>query len=389
MAPETSQHEVISASVPPQTPDELALMKSHFLASLHHEIRTPLSGILGMTDLLLETRLDQEQQEYVTATRLCAESLMEVLNATLEFSALSAGHVTLEDSEFHLDETLRAAVAEYAMQAEAKGIDLRLTLADDLPAVVAGDAVRLRQALAHLIGNAIKFTLRGGVEVLARGAAASGERYSLTVTVRDSGIGIAPEKLSVIFESFRQVESGLARAYPGLGLGLAITQKLVHLMGGEIEVSSRMNAGSTFQITVPVRLLREAGAAEAGRAVRGDRPRILVVEDNDVAQRVVAHILRRGRYEFDCVDGGEAAVQAAAACVYDLILMDLQMPGVDGLEAASRIRRLPSCGSVPIVAFTANSSAESRELCRRHGMNGFLAKPVQGEELLASLRRLI
>src|SRR5882724_3462806 len=211
--------------------DELDQLKGTFLASLNHEIRTPLSGIMGMADLLLETKLDDEQREYVNAARLCAESLFEILNATLEYSSLEAGQCLLDESEFNLRETLNAALLQHALKADSKGLRLSSTTDAALPETMLGDAPRLRQLLGHLIGNAIKFTHAGAVELRVFLDPRPAANW-LVAEVRDTGIGIPADRLEAIFDSFRQVESGLSRTYPGLGLGLALVRKLTSLMKG-------------------------------------------------------------------------------------------------------------------------------------------------------------
>ncbi len=367
--------------------DELAVMKDQFLASLNHEIRTPLSGILGMTDLLLETRLDREQEEYIKATRLCAEALLEVLNAALEFSALSAGTLHLEEAEFHLHETLRSSVQEHANKAEAKGLRLACVLDESVPEVVVGDAHRIRQVLAHLISNGLKFTDHGEVELRAAAEPAGDGEFQLKIDVRDTGIGIPEDRLRAVFESFRQLDGGLSRGYPGLGLGLAIAQKLAALMRGTISARSEAGNGSTFSLVLPLRLPAQTHAWAAKRS--GACHRILVVEDHEVSQRVVRHMLQRGAYQVDCVSSGMDALDAAAHTHYDLVLMDLQMPGMDGLEATAGLRQVNGYASVPVLALTANSSDEYRALCRLYGMQGFIPKPVQSDELLSTVARFL
>ena len=374
----------------PEKEDEFSKLKVHFLTSLNHEIRTPLSGILGMTDLLLETSLDGEQREFATATRLCAENLFEILNATLEYSALAAGNVSIDEEEFHLAQTIRSAVIEHILKADDKGLNLFCTLDEHLPEVVVGDAVHLRQVMGHLLSNAIKFTSHGDVEVCANVDTNPAGGILLTVAVRDTGIGIPKEQIGVIFDSFRQLESGLSRGYAGLGLGLALAQKLVSLMCGSLTGESTPGLGSNFAFTIPVRLSEQEETDSPNVLSIDNVPAyILVVEDNDVAQKVVRHILDRGRYKVDCASSGQEGIDAVTRKKYDLILMDLQMPGMTGIEAAKKIRMNHDYDSIPILAFTANSSSEYRSMSREAGMQGFVPKPVQSDELLSTVARFL
>lgn len=364
---------------------ELDELKGTFLSSLNHEIRTPLSGILGMTDLLLETTLSDEQLEYVQAARLCAENLFEILNATLEYSTLEAGHFVLDSSEFSLREVFDAAIAQHALKAQVKNVALRLRLNASLPETAIGDGPRLRQLMSQLIGNGVKFTPEGKVEVTADVEISGGEEW-LVIRVADTGIGIAPERLEAIFQSFQQGERGLSRGYPGLGLGLALTRRLTHVMGGSIAVASPAGEGSTFTVRLP--LYRPAPVQPVVEPVRNvDGPAILAVDDNAVGLKILRHNLERRYQNVDCVAGGVEAVAAAASRRYDLVLMDLQMPEVDGFEAAARIRRLPGYESTPILALTADSSDQVREQCHAAGMQGYLSKPLEFNELHAAISR--
>lgn len=370
--------------------DDLTTLKRQFLASLNFEIRTPLSGILGMTDLLLETDLKPEQQEYVTTTRNCALALMNILNATLEYSALSAGSLRLDETEFDLADLLDSALNEFAPRAQEKGLELTWRRVTPLPEFVLGDAVRFRQLLSCLIDNSIKFTASGSVEVTLESAGASGGQTDILVSVRDTGIGVAPERIQEIFESFRQLDGGLARAQSGLGLGLAIAQKLAELMHGEIRVTSQPGAGSCFAFRVPLRLPAGQAVAHTDQAAPGRRDyRLLVAEDNLIARKVVTHVLRQKGYLVDCAEDGQQAIAAAQNASYDLILMDLQMPGVDGLTATAVIRALPGYAATPVIAFTANSFSDTRALCRENGMQAFITKPVNASELVNTLRQFL
>lgn len=362
---------------------QLDQIKGIFLASLNHEIRTPLSGIIGMLDLLLETTIDEDQRDYINAARLCTESLSDLLNASLEYAALDAGQVSLEEIEFSVREMLEAAVAQQRSKAEVKQLRLRLTTDPGIPETLIGDASRLRELLGHLISNAVKFTHIGSVDVRV-----SMRSELLVAEVRDTGIGIPQDKIASIFESFQSGESGLTRAYSGLGLGLALAHKLAKIMGGRIKVESQPGVGSTFTLEVA---LRRPAASENQRATRpaDAGPAVLAVEDDPIGITVLRHVLQRRLKNVDCVASGREALEAVARKHYDLILMDLQMPEIDGLEASARIRRMPGYANVPILALTASCSDQVREQCRAIGMQAFLSKPIDANELWSAVSRYL
>ncbi len=374
--------------------DELSELKYHFLASLDHEIRTPLNGILGLTDLLLESDLKDEDKQHACSLRACAENLSEVIDATLQYSALAAGNVEVAESEFQIDLLLKSALARYQSLAGDKGLPLSLSLDLSLPETAYGDALRISQIIHILVSNAVKFTNKGEICLHARPSFLPGEdSFRLVVEVKDTGIGIGPEHQREIFEAFHQLESGLSRRYSGLGLGLASALKVSQLLGAALSLESLPGVGSTFRLEVPVRVVTQSSLlplalsvnTTSGTSADHARPSVLVVEDNEVAQRIVTKTLSKRNYRVVSAYNGIEAIHRFEESAFDLILMDLQMPRMDGIEATSRIRESQAGRNVPIVAFTANVTAEYRQMCRDAGFSGFLAKPINTAELLATV----
>lgn len=374
---------VHTAPTAPQQGEHFDQAKNAFLASLNHEVRTPLSGIAGMLDLLAETALDEDQKDYLSAARLCTESLTELLNTSLEYAALEAGQITLDESEFNLRETLEGALSQHQPKAVMKRLKSSLTMDSALPDTMIGDGPRVRELLSHLISNAVKFTHAGSVELRV-----SMEGGKLVAAVSDTGVGIPAEKLDRIFDSFEQGDASLSRAYPGLGLGLALTHRLVTVMGGTVSVQSEVGRGSTFTVELPYRGAVEQVPAEVV-ASHVDGPLILAVEDNPVGLRVLQHILRRRNFRVVSATSGQEAIDAARTHPVELILMDLQMPDMNGLQASAEIRKLPGYDAIPILALTANYSDQTREECLRHGMQAFLSKPVDAHELWSTVSRYV
>jgi signal transduction histidine kinase len=360
--------------------------KSEFLATMSHEIRTPMNGIIGMLQLLGDSPLTSEQRQQLAVAAKSADTLLHLLNDILDLSKIESGKLEFEELDFAPAEVAEEVVALFSIRADAKGIALDLRTDPAVPAQVRGDPMRLRQVLLNLIGNAVKFTEQGGVKVALELAPKGG----VVFRVQDSGIGIDPATRGRLFEKFTQGDSSTTRRYGGSGLGLAISQSLVRQMGGEIHVESTPGKGSEFWFELPLPAAGRAGESPALGApavfplLSG---RVLVAEDDWGNQKVIEVMLRRAGLTVEIVDNGIEAVARATHGDWALMIMDMQMPGMDGLEATRRIRERLEGRPLTIVALTANARTEDRAACLAAGMDDFLAKPVRQEELRACLEK--
>ena len=367
--------------------------KSRFLASMSHELRTPMNAILGLTEVALQTSLSEEQRDYLDTVRDSARHLLGILNDLLDFSKIEARRMIIENTVFDLHALLGAVTKSFSVAARDKGLWLNLGISPGVPRHVRGDPGRLRQILVNLVGNAIKFTACGGVSIHA---SHTGDDALLAFEVADTGIGIQPELLDVIFESFRQADTSTARKFGGTGLGLAICRELAELMGGDVRAESSPGKGSRFTLVAPFPPGRAANAGEArGLPDPNQRVlRILVAEDNPVNIKLLAIHLQKLGHVAVVATSGEQALELLAAEPFDLVLMDIEMPAMDGLTAARLVRSggLPERPvrdpGIPIVAVTAHVSAEVRQDCADAGMSGYIGKPINLEELADIIRRV-
>jgi PAS domain S-box-containing protein len=374
---------------------EASNMKSAFLANVSHEVRTPMNGVIGMNELLLGTRLDEEQRSYAEQVELSGRQMLAIISDILDISKIEAGHLDIDAIDFDLAEMVKEAASAAGALARAKGLQLDLQIAPDAPRLVRGDGRRLRQVLANLLSNAVKFTATGVITVEVSTTPTPGDRTRVRVAVADTGIGVDPERLAGMFEPFTQADVSTTRLYGGTGLGLAIAREIIELMGGTINAESTPGGGSTFWFEVelegasstpPVSVADQAD----GTAVWSTPPLVLVAEDSQINQIVATRVLERCGCRVTVVGDGIEALAALTRQHFDAVLMDCQMPLMDGYNATTELRRRELGGRrTPVIAMTAHAMTGDRERCLNAGMDDYISKPVRHADLAQALARWI
>jgi signal transduction histidine kinase/CheY-like chemotaxis protein/HPt (histidine-containing phosphotransfer) domain-containing protein len=362
--------------------------KSDFLANMSHEIRTPMNAVIGLSHLMAQTELSDKQQDYLDKIRSSSRTLLGVINDILDFSKIEAGKLSIETVPFQMTHMIHDVMVVVQSQAEGKGLDVTIEMEPHVPDTVIGDPLRLSQVLLNLLGNAVKFTKQGQVRLTVGGRQGDNDLFHLDMTVRDSGIGMTAEQVSRLFQPFHQADSSTTRRFGGTGLGLAICHQLMGLMGGAIAVESISGVGSSFSLSVPLKQTRRVVVIpEDAPAFSFSQCRLLLVEDNPINQLVACELLAQFDLMVTVASDGAAALEILAKQSFDAILMDVQMPGMDGLTATRHIRQGLGLGEIPIIAMTAHAMDEDRQRCLEAGMNDHIAKPIDPDLLSQILQR--
>src|SRR5579863_244032 len=374
---------------------EAGIVKENFMANMSHEIRTPMNAILGFTNLLQREHLNEKSKEFVRSIHSSGENLLEIINDILDFSKIEAGMLRIESNPFSLRELLDSVKTMFAAKIQLKNLRFELNIENSVPDLLLGDSIRLTQILINLVNNAIKFTDYGAIEVNVKADQETGDSIEVTFSVKDTGIGIAPHKLEAIFERFQQADEDSTRKYGGTGLGLSIAKHLVELQNGSIRVSSTVNKGTEFVFSIPYALSKELTKQDDLKSSFANKinsidtqERILVAEDHVMNQNLMRHMLTYWNLDFDIVNNGKEAIEALQQKDYRLLLMDIQMPLMDGYTTTTKIRNELGM-NIPIIAMTAHAMTGEREKCLSYGMNEYISKPIREKELFNLIKNIL